>query len=209
MVTRIEVGSFRRMPLGTVAAVADALGGSVDVTLRWEGAQLDTLIDAPHAWLAEATASLLDRHGWVVRSEVSFNHFGDRGRVDLLAWHAAARAVAVIEVKSTIGDVQETLGRLDTKVRLALILSRQSGWGTPATAIRVLVVGDSRRDRRIVGQHERLFEGFPIRGRQARAWTRHARPPFPPGLLWFTKVPDAHGVGTTRNRRVRKVNAGG
>lgn len=209
IISRIETGSLRRMPLGAVAAVAEALGASVDVTLRWQGAQLDQLADAAHAWLTEANASFFGRHGWITRAEVSFNHFGDRGRVDLLAWHPPTRALAVAEIKSSIGDVQETLGRLDVKVRLGRELAGISGWDEPLAVVRVLVVGDSRRDRRIVAEHERMFAGFRLRGRQAQAWVRHPRPPTPAGLLWFTNVPDAHGVSTTRHRRVRTVISSG
>jgi hypothetical protein len=152
MISRIEVGSLRRMPIGAVAAVADAFGGSVDLTLRWEGAQLDHLTDAAHAWLTEATASFLEASGWTVRTEVSFNHFGDRGRVDVLAWHPSVRALAVVEVKSAIGDVQEALGRLDTKVRLGRVLAREAGWSEPAAVVRALVIGGltarpARRER--------------------------------------------------------------
>jgi transcriptional regulator with XRE-family HTH domain len=209
MVTRIEVGALRRMPVGALAAVAEALGGSLDLTLRWEGAKLDHLTDAAHAWLSETTAGTLESGGWSVRTEVSFNHFGDRGRVDLLGWHPVARALAIVEVKSTLGDVQETLGRLDVKARLGRSLAREAGWGDPDAVVRVLVVGDSRRDRRTVADHERLFAAFAIRGRQALAWMRRPRPPAPAGLLWFTKVPDAHGVSTTRYRRVRTVKRNG
>jgi hypothetical protein len=209
MVSRIEVGSLRRLPLGAIGAVAEALGGSVDLMLRWEGAQLDRLTDAAHAWLTEATANHLAMAGWTVRTEVSFNHFGDRGRVDLLAWHPTTRTLAVVEVKSAIGDVQETLGRLDSKARLGRTLAREAGWGDPAAIVRVLVVGDSRRDRRIVAEHERMFDAFLLRGRRGRAWLRHPRLPAPSGLLWFAKVPDVHGVSTTRHRRVRTVKSGG
>jgi hypothetical protein len=207
MVSRIEVGSVRRLPLDAVAMVAEALGASVDLMLRWEGAQLDRLTDAAHAWLAEATADLLVAGGWTVRTEVSFNHFGDRGRVDLLAFHPRVSALAVVEVKSAIGDVQEMLGRLDTKTRLGQTLAREAGWHDPAAIVRVLVIGDSRRDRRTVAEHGRIFGGFPLRGRQAQAWVRRPRLPAPGGLLWFAKVPDAHGVGTTRHRRVRAVRS--
>jgi hypothetical protein len=209
MISRIEVGSLRRMPIGAVAAVADAFGGSVDLTLRWEGAQLDHLTDAAHAWLTEATASFLEASGWTVRTEVSFNHFGDRGRVDVLAWHPSVRALAVVEVKSAIGDVQEALGRLDTKVRLGRVLAREAGWSEPAAVVRALVIGDSRRDRRVVSEHDLMFAAFALRGRPARAWARHPRLPAPEGLLWFTNVPDAHGMGATRHRRVRTARSGG
>ena len=74
---------------------------------------MDRLIDAGHALLQEKAAALVASNGWLVRSEVSFNHFGDRGRVDVLAFHPSARTLIVVEVKTAIGDLQETLGRIE------------------------------------------------------------------------------------------------
>ena len=48
--------------------------------------------------------------GWVVRPEISFTVEGERGVIDLVAWHAAARALLVIELKTDIVDVGELLG---------------------------------------------------------------------------------------------------
>jgi hypothetical protein len=38
----------------------------------------------------------LDRWGWVVRVEVTFNRFGDRGRIDLLAWNPRLAILLVV-----------------------------------------------------------------------------------------------------------------
>src|SRR5687767_9128561 len=86
-ITRIELGQMNGVPLATVVRIAEALGGSVDLTMRWEGEQLDRLADAAHAWLTEQVSAFLMQAGWVPRTEVSFNSYGDRGRVDVLAWH--------------------------------------------------------------------------------------------------------------------------
>jgi transcriptional regulator with XRE-family HTH domain len=202
-ITRIELGQVKGVPLATFVRVAEALGGSLDFTMRWEGEQLDRLTDAAHAWMTERVSALLTHAGWTARPEVSFNHFGDRGRVDLLAWHPAIRVLAVVEVKSAVGDLQETLGRLDVKARLGQRLAAEAGWGSPAAVVRILVIGDSRRARQTVRDHDALFAAFRLRGRAARAWMGHPRQPFPPGLMWFVTVPDAHGAGLTRHRRVR------
>lgn len=42
---------------------------------------------------------------------MSFNHYGDRGRYDILAFHPPTGILLVVEVKTGIGDVQATLGR--------------------------------------------------------------------------------------------------
>lgn len=109
-ISRVERGLVRGVPLGTIESVAAALGASVDLTVRWQGEQLDRLIDAAHAWLQQDAAASLTAANWTVRPEVSFNHFGDRGRVDLLAFHPGTGIVLVVEVKAARrppGDTRE------------------------------------------------------------------------------------------------------
>ena len=96
-VSRIERGGLRGVPVGVIERLADALGASIELTVRWQGEQMDRLVDAGHARLQEQAAVLLASNGWLVRSEVSFNHYGDRGRVDVLAFHPSARTLIVVE----------------------------------------------------------------------------------------------------------------
>ena len=199
---------MRAVTVGTIERIALALGASVDLTLRWEGEQLDRLIDAAHSWLEQHVAEALSGNGWLVKAEVSFNHFGDRGRVDLLAFHSPTRIVLVVEVKSGIGDIQDTLGRLDVKSRLARSLADAAGWADPRAVVPALTIADTRSARRVVADHEALFSRFALRGRSALAWTRRPSMPDPSGLLWFTNVPDLHGVTVARGRRVRTVESG-
>ena len=206
-ISRIELGELRSVPLSTIERVADALGASVDLTVRWQGEQLDRLLDAAHAAIGQQIAGELTSFGWQVKTEVSFNHFGDRGRVDLLALHAPTRAVLLVEVKSALGDLQDTLGRLDIKVRLGRVIADSVGWPDVRLVVPALVIGDSRAARRAVAGHDALFARFSARGRSARAWVRHPTTPCPSGLLWFVGVPDSHGAGVMRRRRVRVVQS--
>src|SRR5688572_9361 len=128
MVSRMERGDLRGMTLNSIDRIAGALGASVHVQLRWQGEQLDRLMDAAHAAIQQSVAKQLTSFGWLVRVEVSFNHFGDRGRVDILAYHPLLRVLLVTEVKSALGDLQDTLGRLDVKVRLGRQLAHDLGW---------------------------------------------------------------------------------
>jgi transcriptional regulator with XRE-family HTH domain len=207
-ISRIERGAFRGVTVGALERVAVALEGRLDVVVRWEGADLDRLVDASHAGLVESVARLLADRGWLVRTEVSFNHFGDRGRVDVLALHPSARALIVCEVKSAIGDTQDTSGKLDVKVRLARTIAAGVGWENVVAVVPALVVGDTRSARRVVRSHPAQFARFIVRGRSAVAWLR--RPiGAPSGLLWFAKLPDSRGVTTNRDRRVRSVPGAG
>ena len=207
-ISRVERGLVRGIPLGTIERVVETLGASVDLTIRWQGEQLDRLIDAAHAWLSQQTAASLTDAGWVVRPEVSFNHYGDRGRVDLLAFHRGVGVLLVVEVKGSLGDLQEALGRLDVKVRLGRSLADASGWSGVRATVPVFVFADTRAVRRTIALHAAMFAGFTLRGRSAHAWMRGPTWPPPSGLPWFMTVPDSHGVSVTRDRRVRTVKTG-
>ena len=132
------------MTIGSLDALAGALGATLVVDLRWRGADLDRLIDRLHAEVQEAAASRLTRAGWLVRAEVTFNHYGDRGACDLVALHPATGVLAVVEVKSRLGNVQGTLHRLDTKARLGGLLAQQLGWPRPTSVARALVLAAAR-----------------------------------------------------------------
>jgi hypothetical protein len=144
------------MTVSSVRRISDVL----QIRLRWDagyrGSELARLRDADHAALAEATARLLERRGWLVAPEQSFNRYGDRGRIDLLAYHPATRTLLVIEIKTVIVEIQDILGGLDVKVKVARDVSRSLGWSAGAV-VPALVVGESSTNRRRIAAHERLF----------------------------------------------------
>ena len=196
------------VPLRTLVRVCTALDASVGITVRWQGEELDRLADAAHAAVIEACVEQLQLRNWEARTEVSFNHFGDRGRVDVLARHVPSGTLLVVEAKSAIGDTQDTTGRLDVKARLGRLLAEQVGWGAPSAVIGALVVADSKRSRRIVADHPGAFARFSVRGRPALAWLGRPVEPAPSGLLWFVKLPDARRVSITKFTRVRTSRYG-
>jgi transcriptional regulator with XRE-family HTH domain len=181
---RAEAGEVAGLTVRSLDRLAQALEAQLVVEFRWRGADLDRLIDAEHATLQATAAGRIERSGWLVRVEVSFNHFGDRGRCDIVAWHPGSRTVLIVEVKSALGDLQQTLGALDVKARLGGVIAQQLGWPPPARVVRSLVLAERGGNRRVLGRHESLFRQFTLRGRSALAWLR--RPTADPGgLLWF------------------------
>ncbi len=203
MVSRIERGDMRGMTLGSIDRIARALGASIHLQLRWHGEQLDRLIDAAHAAIQQSVADLLSSTGWLVRVEVSFNHYDDRGRADIVALHPITRILLIVEIKSALGDLQETLGRLDVKVRLGRTLAHDLAWSDVRAVIPALVIGDSRLVRRTIAGHANLFERYDMRGRSALAWLRRPNGA-PRGLLWFAKRPDSHQPTVRRGQRAPK-----
>ncbi|HEU4571923.1 MAG TPA: helix-turn-helix transcriptional regulator, partial [Candidatus Limnocylindrales bacterium] len=117
-ISRVERGLISSVPIGKLDAIAAALGARFVGTVLWQGERLDRLRDERHAALVDAIVRLLQADGWLVAPEVSFAVFGERGSIDVLAFHPGTRILLVIEVKTAFGDVQATLGTLDRKERL-------------------------------------------------------------------------------------------
>jgi hypothetical protein len=80
----------------------------------------DRLLDEARARLVEHIAHRLEELGWQVHVEVAFARYGERRSVYVLGWDPATRTVLIVEVKSEVTGVEETLRRHDVKVRLAL-----------------------------------------------------------------------------------------
>jgi transcriptional regulator with XRE-family HTH domain len=105
-IARLEQGDAGSMRLATLRDVGAELGVRVELDARWRGGDEDRLLDAGHASLVDAVVGRLRRLGWDVVAEYSFNRYGDRGAVDVLAWHAARRALLIVEVKTKLLDLQ-------------------------------------------------------------------------------------------------------
>ena len=202
----IENGVWEAVPFGKLVRVAEALGARLYPNLTWEGERLDQLIDAGHAELQNLVAGLLRSLGWIVAVEVSFNHYGDRGRHDIVAFQPVTAIILVVEIKTGIGDVQATLGSLDVKVRMARRAARDLGWGDAVAVVTALVVADERNQHRIVARHSELFTRFSLRGRAARAWLRNPREDAT-GLLMYFPLTDVRVVGVRNANRGQRVRA--
>jgi hypothetical protein len=102
--------------------------------------------------------------------EVSFAIDGERGSIDVLAFHSLAGVLAVNEVKSVMPDAQSTVHTLDRKSQLARRIVAERGW-RPAVVSRFLVIGEDRTARRRVEQHSAMFgAAFPLAGRASLAY---------------------------------------
>ncbi len=189
------------MPFATLDKVAGAVGARVVVRLDWQGEQLDRLIDARHAALVDLVVRETSGHGWLCATEATFNVYGERGSVDVLAFHPESGVLLVIEVKSAIPEIGGMLMTLDRKVRLAPRIAADRGW-KPASVGRLLVVGDGRTTRRRLDEHRSMFDSaFPVRGWAARRWL--ARPAVVAGWSGLWVPAGGHQTVTRRRERVR------
>jgi hypothetical protein len=136
-----------------------------------------------------------------VAVEASFSIDGERGSIDVLAWHPPTASLSVNEIKSVVPDSQATLHVLDRKARLGARIARERGW-TCSNVSRVLIVGESRTSRRRVERHASMFDAaFPVRGRAVTGWIR--RPTGAPisGLLFL--APSVRGGARAPTGRER------
>jgi transcriptional regulator with XRE-family HTH domain len=200
IVSRVERGNLDAASARTLARLFGALGGELVMHVRWQGGDLDRLMDRAHADLVERIARRLVELGWDVHVEVSFNRYGERGSIDVLGWHLETRTALVIEVKSEITGVEETLRRHDLKTRLAPEIVWERLGERPAHVGRLLVLPDASTARRRIEEHRATFaRSYPRRGHEVTRWL--ARPDGPMAGVMFIAAPSA-GVGP--RKRVRR-----
>ena len=169
-IARIETGHADEATVRTLIRVATALGATVSVRVLWHGEGLDRLLDAAHADLTDRMLELLGDLGWQALPEVSFNNYGERGSIDILAFHEPTRSLLVIEIKSVVPDLQSMLETLDRKARVALAVARGRGWQATSVS-RLLVLPDDRTARRRVDRHRMTFDTvLPARTAAVRRW---------------------------------------
>jgi transcriptional regulator with XRE-family HTH domain len=183
-VMHIEAGRAGVVAVDRVRRLFAAAGGHARLTIWWNGADAERLLDARHAALVERVVAVLRARGWRTEVEVTFSEFGERGSIDILAGHERVRAVAVCEVKTRLGSLEETNRRLDVKERLGpRIAKTRFGWA-PAAVGRLLILPGDSSTRRTVHQHAlTMASAYPARSRELRAWIRS--PDRPIRGLWF------------------------
>jgi transcriptional regulator with XRE-family HTH domain len=183
-VSRLERGRLDAMTLGAVERVARALDIDLRLEARWRGGAGDQLVDRGHARLVEWTVARLRRAGWEVVVEFTFNHFGERGSVDVLAFHAATRSLLLVEVKTRLQDLQAFLSVFDRKNRVVPgLVARELGWD-PASVSRMLVLTDTTANRSLVERHRSSLD-LTLPGRAADARRLMRDPGRPLGAIWF------------------------
>lgn len=203
-VSLAERGHLEKLTLRSLRRIGRALQVDLPITPRWRGPELDRLLDAGHARLVEITMRDLASRGWDAIPEWSFSHFGERGSVDIVAWHPTCRTLLVVEVKTRIVDVQALLGGIDRKARLAAeLLPAERGWSV-ARAGRMLVLPDGSTQRAAVARHATTFErAFAARTRAMRCWLREPSAPIS-GMLFVrddTGTDPARGIQRVHHRR--------
>ena len=205
-VSRLERGGLDGVALAQLAEVAGVLGVRIDLVPRWRGGDLDRLLNARHVALHEAVTRWFRERwpGWELAPEVSFSIYGERGVVDLFAWAANQRALLVVDLKTELVDLNELVGTLDRKRRLAREIVRERGW-QPYVVGSWIVVSATRSTRRHVSGHATFLRAaFPADGRALRRWL--AEPSVPVAALSLERFGSEQAAGAAV-RRVRRGRA--
>jgi transcriptional regulator with XRE-family HTH domain len=205
-VSRIERGHIGPLSVDVVRAVASALDIRVDVRPLWRAGDLDRLLNARHSRFHESVARRMTAApGWAIRPEVSFAIWGERGVVDVLGYHATRRMLLVIELKTDIVDVNDLVGSVDRKQRLALEIAHSIGWPVDRFA-RVstwIIVADGRTTRRRVDAHRAMLRtAFPADGRVISGWLVDPVGPVRALSIWPSNHGGTVGLDLAARRRV-------
>jgi len=170
-ISAVERGHLDSLSLANLRRILAPLDGRGDFDIRWRGGNLDRTLDERHARLIEAVVDWLTRHGWRTEVEVTYSIYGERGSIDVLAFHPPSASLLVIEVKTEINSIEETLRRHDEKVRLGPRIARaRFGWQASNTS-RILVLGEHRSARRhVVAHHVVLDSAMPEENVAVRRW---------------------------------------
>jgi transcriptional regulator with XRE-family HTH domain len=208
LVASIESGRLDSTTIRTLRAVATPLGVTIDVVARWHGGDGDRLLNEAHTRLHEAVAaSLGELDGWVQAPEVSFAIAGERGVIDILAFHRPTRSLLVIELKTELADLADLLAVTSRRLRLARQIAVEHGWDA-ATVSAWVVVADSPANRRLAARFASLIRSaLPADGHAMRRWL--ARPQGSIAALSFW--PNVSRAGATERfaprRRVRRLGS--
>ena len=196
MYSRAERGELAGLTVGSVDRIATALGANLSVEVRYRGGLGDRLVDAAHAALVNYVVGVLRATGWLVELEFGFNVFGERGSVDILAWHAASRWLLIVEVKSRFTDLQAMLLSLARKLRLVPDVVRQLRDWDSLTVGRVVVAYGTTANRSILARHAAMFEAsLPSGSLAMRRWLRVPSGPIAGVWLVSRDAVDSHGLG--------------
>ena len=171
-VSRIERGQFDSLSVGVLLRVAAALEIRIDWVPRWRGGELDRKVNSGHAAMHEAAALEFVGTEWLLSAEVTFAIYGERGAIDILAFHPPTGSLLVIELKTDIVDVQGLIGAVDRYRRLAPQIARERGWRVASVSCWVVLRDMPSNHRRLAAHATVLRNAFPDDGRRMRGWLR-------------------------------------
>jgi transcriptional regulator with XRE-family HTH domain len=164
-------GHFNAVQVRTVRSVFSGVEAGIEWEIRWRGGALDRLLDERHAELVGPIGDLLASDGWEVIRSSPNNVFGERGSIDLVAWHSSTATLLIVEVKTEVTSIEATIRKHDEKVRLGPeVAANRLGW-RPRSVARLLVLPETRTARRQVERADPILRrAYPTLGWAMRRW---------------------------------------
>jgi transcriptional regulator with XRE-family HTH domain len=208
VVSLIENGRLDQVAPRTLRRVADVLGIRVETSVRLPHGEIDRLLNAGHAALHEELARYLHTlPGWLHSPEVSFAIYGERGVIDILAFHEPTRALLVIELKTELVSLEDLLTSMDRRLRLAKKIAAERGWNAASTSGWVVITSSDANRRRVRSLASVLRSAFPADGRAIRSWLRGPSGEIRALSFWdnFGQSTATHRHATRRRVRVPKA----
>jgi transcriptional regulator with XRE-family HTH domain len=178
-ISMIERGHWTSLSVKTLRHAFATVDASSEGLVGWRGGSLDRLLAERHAALVEQVVAVLQTGGGEVAVEVSYQVYGERGSIDILAIDRRKGTALVIEIKTEIASAEETIRRLDAKSRLATrVCLERFGW-RPRIVARCLVLPEGETHRRRVRALGATFSvSFPMRVARSARGSAHPRGPF-------------------------------
>jgi transcriptional regulator with XRE-family HTH domain len=172
-VSRIERGQLASLPLDRLRVLAGVLDIRLGVVAHWRGGEASRVVNERHSRMHELVAArLAGLPEWTFASEVTYSLMGERGVIDILAWHAPSRTLLVLELKTEITDPAGLVAQVDRYSRLAVRVARDRAWHPLRIGTWVLVAESDLNRRRLARHRTMLRNAFPLDGRFLRGWLR-------------------------------------
>jgi transcriptional regulator with XRE-family HTH domain len=205
VISLIERGHLARVSVSAFRQVTAALEVRAEISLTLPHGELDRLLTSGHAAFHEAIARYLAGiTGWKQAPEVSFSIFGERGVIDILAFHEETGSLLVIELKTEFVSLENLLATMDVRMRHARKIAAERGWHAKSVSAWV-VFAESRTTRRRVARHSETLGGaFPADGRRMRAWLARPTRTIRSVSFWTDSNVSAARRNAAAPRRVRK-----
>ncbi len=203
-ISRAERGHLDSLSLAAIRRIARVLEARLDLRLWTRSGDVERLASGRHSELVDVLIAALRDLGWTARPEVSFNLRGERGLVDIVAWHPGSRSLLLIEVKTEIVDVGELFGTFDRKRRLAPEIGRSLGFEAE-TISTSLVVADTATNHRRIREHAATFGAvLPHGGKRFRSFIAAPSGSIHALAYWAYRHPGTTRRPTGGSRRVRR-----
>ena len=199
LISSLECGDVGGSSFRVIGRVAVTLGISLGFEARWRGIEAAKLLDERHAALVRLGVERIRAARWEVWPERTFSIWGERGSIDILAWHAGARALLALEVKTRLPDLQDLLATMDRKRRLLPAIANASKLA-PARYGSVLLLPEETWARNRVRTFAPVFDAaLPARTVEVRRWLE--RPADDLRGIWFL-------LDTAADGRARRPGGG-